>query len=280
MFVKVSPFSFAHESTRRCRQSTTPRRSGTKRATTTTALLAPPDRRRVALFYAPLDDRNNAIIPFFDPSTLPPPPPSAGLTSIQSFEPVLNVEAASSFAFIAVVFAILQLRINAVSAAARRRSAALSALRAAESAQLSDPATSSGDRGAVVSRAKVEYESALREELGLRTILPGVRIVAPNDPNRDEEERANAKRFLGWGREEFGDDDGGEEGNIIGSTGGSRGSVVERGGDGDAQKDERSDDVGLSAGAKIILFGVASMLIVLLWTLSFDPMATDTGIFG
>jgi len=179
-----------------------------------------------------------------------------------------------------VVFAILQLRINAVSDAARRRSAALSALRAAESAQLSDPATSSGDRGAVVSRAKVEYESALREELGLRTILPGVRIVAPNDPNRDEEERANAKRFLGWGREEFGDDDGGEEGNIIGSTGGSRGSVVERGGDGDARKDERSDDVGLSAGAKIILFGVASMLIVLLWTLSFDPMATDTGIFG
>lgn len=279
MFVKVSPFSFAHESTRRCRQSTTPRRSGTKRATTTTALLAPPDRRRVALVYAPLDDRNNAIIPFFDPSTLPPPPPSAGLTSIQSFEPVLNVEAASSFAFVAIVFAMLQLRINAVSDAARRRSAALSALRVAESAQLSDPATSSGDREAV-SRAKAEYENALREELGLRTILPGVRIVAPNDPNRDEEERANAKRFLGWGKEEFGDDDEGEEGNVIGSTGGSRGSVVERGGDGDARKDERSDDVGLSAGAKFILFGVASMLIVLLWTLSFDPMATDTGIFG
>ncbi len=275
MFVKVSPFSFAHKSTRRCRRSTTPRRSSTTRATTTA------DKQRVALFSAPLGDENNTIIfSFFDPSTLPPPPPSAGLTSIQSFEPVLNVEAASSFAFIAVVFAILQLRINAVSDAARRRSAALSALRAAESAQLSDPATSSGDRGAVVSRAKVEYESALREELGLRTILPGVRIVAPNDPNRDEEERANAKRFLGWGREEFGDDDGGEEGNIIGSTGGSRGSVVERGGDGDARKDERSDDVGLSAGAKIILFGVASMLIVLLWTLSFDPMATDTGIFG
>ena len=266
MIVKVSPF-FAHKSTRRCRLSTAPRRSSAKRATT--ALLAPPDERRVPLF-STLDE--NAIMSF-DPS-LPPP---SGMIPIHSFEPVLNLEAASSFAFVAIVFAMLQLRINAVSDAARRRSAALSALRAAESARLSDPAIA-GDRA--VGRARVEYENALREELGLRTILPGVRIAAPNDPGRDEEERANAKRFLGWGREEFGyddDDDVGEGGNIIGTGGSSRGSVDRV--DGNSRKDERSD-VGLSVGAKFILFGVASMLIVLLWTLSFDPMAADTSFFG
>ena len=261
MIAKVPPF--AHRSLQRCRPST-------HRCTRTPAL-----DKRVTLFSA-LDD---SVISF-DPSHAAAAggaiAPSPGMDPVQSFEPVLNVQAASSFVFIAIVFAVLQLRINAVSRAAKRRIDALSALRVAESVQLSDPTAGRQD----VVRARVEYESALREELGLRTVLPGVRIVAPNDPNRDEEERANAKRFLGWGKEEFGDDDEGEEGNVIGSTGGSRGSVVERGGDGDARKDERSDDVGLSAGAKFILFGVASMLIVLLWTLSFDPMATDTGIFG
>ena len=267
MIAKVSPF--AHKSTRRCRLST-------PRSSTRAAALVSPNKRVASLFSA-LDE--NAVP--FDPAshastaaaaTLSPPPPP-GVIPIQSFEPVLNLEAAASFAFVAIVFTILQLRINAISNAARRRTAALSTLRAVESAQLSDPMTA-GDQA--VARARVEYESALREELGLRTILPGVRIVAPNDPRRDEEERANAKRFLGWGGEEFGD--GGDEGgggNI--GTGGSRGSV-ERG-DGAARKDERSD-VGLSAGAKFILFGVASMLIVLLWTLSFDPMTADTSFFG
>lgn len=42
-----------------------------------------------------------------------------------------------------------------------------------------------------VIEAKKEYEYALREELGLRTILPYVRIVAPNDPKRDEEQRGD-----------------------------------------------------------------------------------------
>jgi hypothetical protein len=263
MIARASPF--AHKSTQRCRLSIP--RSSIRAATLALD-------KRVALFLA-LDD--NAIP--FDPShaatavataAATPPPPPSGITPIQSFEPVLNVQAAASFAFITILFAILQLRINAVSNAARRRSAALSALRVAESAQLSDP--SSGDR--VVTRARVEYESALREELSLRTILPGMRIVAPNDPSRDEEERAAAKRFLGWGGEEFGDDE--EEGGNIG-TGGNKGSV-ER--DGGAARTDGRSDVGLSVSAKFILFGVASMLIVLLWTLSFDPMAVNTNLFG
>ncbi|KAL3811515.1 hypothetical protein ACHAXA_000419 [Cyclostephanos tholiformis] len=237
---------FAHKSSQRCRLS----------SQRTLAL-----DRRVTLFSA-LDD----IVLSFDPSHAAAASAATGIDPVRSFEPVLNVQAASSFVFIAIVFAVLQLRINAVSKAAKRRSDALLALRVAESVQLSDPTAGHP----VVARARVEYENALREELGLRTIVPGVRIVAPNDPRRDEEERAAAKRFLGWEKEDFGDDYD-EGGNI------DNGSVEKS--DKTARSDE-SGDVGLSVGAKFILFGVASMLIVLLWTLSFDPMAANTIFFG
>lgn len=198
------------------------------------------------------------------PEILPPP----GITPIQEFEPVLNVEAAASFAIIAVVFTLLQLRINAVSNAAKRRSLALEALRKAESLQLSasDVGIEASDRPTEeqVINAKQEYENALREEMGLRTIIPGVRIVAPNDPKRDEEERAAAKRFLGWGSEEFEDDP--NENDVGGSK------TLEQ----SAGVDQNSNvEGGLSNSAKLILGGVASMLIVLLWTLSFDPMTAD-----
>lgn len=86
----------------------------------------------------------------------------------------------------------------------------------------------------------------------------GVRIVAPNDPKRDEEQRAAAKRFLGWDGNEFGDDE--EELKEI--------ENVTRG------NSERKE---LSGGAQIVLFGVATILIVLLYTLSFDPLSSPSG---
>ena len=131
---------------------------------------------------------------YFDPSTVVTP----GV-----FEPVLNIEATVSFTIIAIIFALLQYRINAVTNAATRRSTALVELRQAESLQLSNPTS---DTNVVITRAKNEYESALRQELRLRTILPGVRIAAPNDAARSEEDRAAAKRFLGWKNEDFGYD--------------------------------------------------------------------------
>jgi hypothetical protein len=109
-----------------------------------------------------------------------------------------------------------------------------------------------------VTKAKDRYESALREELNLRTVIPGVRIVAPNDPKRDEEQRAAAKRFLGWNSSDFGDEDETEQSNGL--------------------QQDAGEQKELSGAAKAVLFGVASILIVLLWTLSFDPMSPNGSI--
>ncbi|KAL7483930.1 hypothetical protein ACHAW6_009573 [Cyclotella cf. meneghiniana] len=182
-----------------------------------------------------------------------------GITPIREFEPIINVPAATAFLLIAVVFTLLQIRINAVSNAAKRRSRALEELRRVESLQLAGSDDSlKRPNGMDVSLAREEYESALREELNLRKIIPGVRIVAPNDPKRDAEQRAAAKRFLGWDGNEFEDE-------ITDSGGLQQGS---------------NEGKELSGGAQFILFGVASTLIVLLWTLSFDPMSTSVGSFS
>ena len=182
---------------------------------------------------------------------------SAPGTSIQAFEPIVNVPALSSFLIISVVFGLLQLRINSVSQATKRRSEALESLRKVESLQLS---TSDVDRPTEddVSRAKAAYENALTDELNLRTIVPGVRIVAPNDPKRDEEERAAAKRFLGWTDKDLGIDEYDNDQSDLTST--------------DSQQQEAE---GLSTSANILLLFVGSTLIALLWTLSLDPLTAN-----
>jgi len=180
-----------------------------------------------------------------------------GISSIQVFEPIINVPAASAFLIISVVFALLQLRINAVSSAAKRRSDALETLRTVESLQLSDDSIERPNK-LKVDAAKAEFENALRDELQLRTIIPGVRIVAPNDPKRDEEQRAAAKRFLGWDANEFDDENEIENKEVWLET------------------DNKQKQ--LSGGAQVVLFGVASILILLLWTLSFDPMSPSGSI--
>mmetsp|Transcript_8606 Transcript_8606/g.19342 ORF Transcript_8606/g.19342 Transcript_8606/m.19342 type:complete len:283 (+) Transcript_8606:104-952(+) len=263
MIAKVSPVTtaFAPSTSQRCRLATRPRDW----------------RRRISSNASTLDKHvrfmsiDDTIT--FDPSqaeaiTLATSPPS-GISSIPQFEPVLNTQAASSFVIIAIVFTLLQLRTNAVSNAAKRRSSALEALRKAESLQLSasDGGMNASDRPTEeqVTLAKAEYENALKEELDLRTIVPGVRIVAPNDPTSDKKERAAAKRFLGWESDDFGDDPGDDiDINSLGFEETSNRNV---------QNNEKG--AGLSNIAKLILFGVASMLIVLLWTLSFDPMVAD-----
>ena len=177
-------------------------------------------------------------------------------------KPIVNGPALSSFLIISIVFGLLQQRINSVSTAAKRRSEALESLRKVESLQLS---VSDEDRPteADVVRAKAAYESALKNELSLRTLIPGVvRIVAPNDPKREEEERAAAKRFLGWDDEDFGDLGIDENDSNLSVRTQSR----------DPQQKEAE---GLSAGANVLLLLVATMLITLLWTLSLDPMTAD-----
>lgn len=194
-----------------------------------------------------------------------------GITPIQQFEPVLNIQAATSFIIIAIVFTLLQLRINAVSSAAKRRSTALEELRKIESLQLSEPDGIEDQ----VNKAKLEYETALRNELDLRTIIPGVRIVAPNDPKRDAEERANAKRFLGWTDDEeilfFGTDDDGDNNVITPSL-----QLLEKNANGNIQQQDENNGPGISNSSKLILGGVASTLMLLLIGLTFlDPMLAD-----
>ena len=183
---------------------------------------------------------------------------ASSVTQIQEFEPIVNVPALSSFLIISVVFGLLQLRINSVSQATKRRSEALESLRKVESLQLS---TSDVDRPTEedVALAKAAYENALTDELNLRTIIPGVRIVAPNDPKRDEEERAAAKRFLGWTDEDLGIDEyDNEQSDQATST-----------------NSQQKGDEGLSNSANFLLALVGSTLIALLWTLSLDPMTAS-----
>jgi hypothetical protein len=234
-------------------------------------------------------DPNNAAIPPLLTDAI------ATTTPQQEFEPIINLPALSAFLLISIVFTLLQIRINAVSRAAQRRSRALDALRIVESLQLSgggsDNNASGVDMETRVIEAKKEYENALREELDLRTILPYVRIVAPNDPKRDEEQRgdyyfclpvffiyncinmllwmhsnvfyllyihiAAAKRFLGWDyATELFDD----ERELI---------------EGSGSNTADGPSTGLSGGARAVLFGVATVLLALLYTLSFDPMGSS-----
>ena len=141
------------------------------------------------------------------------------------------------------------------------------------------------------------YENALKEELNLRTILPGIRIAAPNDATRREEDIAAAKQFLDWdilldeedasvgsgsnsntdGKEEKMDSDetrkmrllmqsrrrfdGKDNQNISTST---------------SSSSENEGTTGtMSNGAKAILLTVALSQIALLFLLSLDPMSAN-----
>eukprot|EP00550_Attheya_septentrionalis_P007631 CAMPEP_0198288582 /NCGR_PEP_ID=MMETSP1449-20131203/7033_1 /TAXON_ID=420275 /ORGANISM="Attheya septentrionalis, Strain CCMP2084" /LENGTH=259 /DNA_ID=CAMNT_0043986747 /DNA_START=61 /DNA_END=836 /DNA_ORIENTATION=+ len=173
----------------------------------------------------------------------------ASLEASKSFEPVVNVPALSSFLIIGVIFALLQIRISLIRGAVTRRQDALKALREIKSRQLS-----SADLGEAkpseeaVALALLEYETALENEEGLRTVIPGVRVVAPNRPSEDDADAA--KRFLGV---DLRDD--------------SREQLTET----DQDKKE-----GMSVGAISVLVLVAMSQIALLYMLSFDPMKAST----
>lgn len=210
---------------------------------------------------------------------------SAALTApapYQTFEPQVNGPALGAFAFVTVVFGLLQLRINRVQTAAERRKAALESLRVVKSLQLgaddfaaaakdvdeevvdvdTKPAGRSSISEASVRAALDEYEAALREELGLRQIVPGIRIVAPGDPKSAEADLAAARQFLGLDINDAGD--------VVPIK---EGAVVPRGieGEGGGGKEE-----GMSTASKAVLLAVAVLQLGLLYLLSFDPMAATT----
>lgn len=228
-----------------------------------------------------------------------------------TFEPQVNAPALGSFLFIAVVFSLLQIRINQVGDAASRREEALKQLRKVKSAQLSTIPSTSDEADASssstipitttapttnddsapikapstseVKAALQAYEDALKEELNLRTIIPGIRIVAPNDAQRREEDIAAAKQFLGWDLA-LEDDQDVESTKVEGT--GKEESAEEynkrlllqsrRRFDGEEKSASTSSEgEGFGNGAKAILLTVALSQILLLVVLSFDPMTAN-----
>ena len=134
------------------------------------------------------------------------------------------------------------------------------------------------------------YETALKEELSLRTIIPGVRIVAPNDAARREEDIVAAKQFLDLDIVIDNDDENvitSESQDILDVDSNERNKKQllmksRRRFDGkDDIKNEStasSNEIGvknMSNFAKAILLTVAVSQIALLFLLSFDPMVVS-----
>ena len=166
-------------------------------------------------------------------------------SSVQVFEPVVNIPALSSFLVIAVIFSSLILRVRSVEQAAERRKAALVDLRRVKSMQLS--ASSDDDRPDAdkVARALKEYEDALKSEEDLRTLIPGVRVVAPNQSaGSNEQDITAARQFLG----------------------------IELNESSSPRENNEEEREGLSAASVAILTVVALSQLALLYMLSFDPM--------
>lgn len=201
-------------------------------------------------------DRNPGACLSF-PAFHPPTNSNVGTTSLcvadgtaeVVFEPVVNIPALGSFLFIAIVFSFLILRVRAVEQAVERRKAALSDLRQVKSAELSSSSAETRPDADTVKRALQEYQDALKSEDELRTLIPGVRVVAPNQPaGANEEDVAAARQFLGI--------------------------------DLDSAPKEEEEKKGLSTGSVAILAVVALSQIALLYMLSFDPMETYNSFGG
>ena len=125
----------------------------------------------------------------------------------------------------------------------------------------------------------------MEEELSLRTIIPGVRIVAPNDPKRTEADVAAAKQFLGLDLDadelvESIDKKQQKKADLSDTSRNSKDNILlqsRRRFDGKAENQvskETEEGDGFSIGAKAVLLVVAITQIALLVFLSFDPMTT------
>ncbi len=181
--------------------------------------------------------------------------------------------------------------------ASLRRENALAFLREVKSEQLNsssseskrDEANESDNRMMEqrVQDATKAYETALKEELNLRTIIPGVRIVAPNDAARREEDIAAAKQFLGWDiladEKKFNENNDTEatisevndeekKKNLLMQ---SRRRFDVQESDSSSPRQQSSEEKPMSNVAKAILLSVAVSQIGLLFLLSLDPMSAN-----
>lgn len=181
-----------------------------------------------------------------------------------------------SFLVVSTLFSLLQLRINAIGNAARKREEALNTLRQVKMAQLDTSNSNLMPTEQDVKAATEAYEDALDQELSLRTIIPGVRIVAPNDPKQKKEEISAARQFLG--REidnvEYSSSDDHQDSY---SPSDSKKSLLLKS---RRRFDEKNDMIkdspeAMSIGSQVVLLGVSLILMGLLFILSFDPVTGE-----
>lgn len=199
---------------------------------------------------------------------------------IQTFEPVVNGPALSAFLLVVVVFGLLQLRINAISLAANRRTEALKNLREVKAKQLSSENFSDAEKiSYLVDEAKDEYSMALQQEANLRTIIPGVRIVAPNRPDFSDENVAAAKLFLDMDLvADYNPDTSNTSPNKTLNNEPKKGKDISTSWllNKDSKMGDKSDpNKGFSNGAIAIMTLIAISQIALLYMLSFDPMKAN-----
>ena len=166
-----------------------------------------------------------------------------------TFDPIVNYPALSSFLLIFTVYAFLQIRIVGIEKAAKRRREALQSLRKVKALQLSSSVGDERPTDEIVQSALKEYEQALIDEDRARTVLPGVRIVAP-DNSASKENVAAAKQFLGT-------------------------SLTSQ------QDKENSQNIPPSdrSFGNFVLGSITICLIALLVVLSFDPLSSSTDMF-
>ena len=186
---------------------------------------------------------------------------SANVVQSPTFDPVINYPALSAFLLIFVIYTFLQIRITGISNAATRRMETLKSLREIKARQLSMSDVGRPSEEEIADALK-RYEQALEDEERLRTVIPGVRIVAPNNPSRNKDDITAAKQFLGKDLSEASDDE-------------PKGSRTVSG-----LGDTSSTKNALSDSAKAIIGIVAICQIALLFILSFDPMVASDGFSG
>lgn len=191
------------------------------------------------------------------------------ISSAEVGQAQVDTNALAAFSLIFVTYSILLSRINGISKAADRRVQALENLRAVKSAQLSLSAFDSKDDGeaktnneqadAKVSEAIADYKIALEEEEKARTVLPGIRIRAPDRPDLNDDNLAAAKRFLDVDLAEVYDDN-------------YKVDVTEKKRKVAAQDNEENK---LSTGKIFVIGFIIMVQLSLLYMLSFDPMSSS-----
>jgi len=113
-------------------------------------------------------------------------------------DPILVNAGLSAVVTVIISYFFYNARVEAAEEASERREVALQDLRTARQGQFSSNASEQTSTE-VVEAAASAYEDALRKEMHLRQIVPGLgwRLDFPDDPVSREEDKAAARQFLG-----------------------------------------------------------------------------------